>query len=331
MRILVVLCAGSLLLAQSSTGLPPEVELLARIRVHMLGNLERQPNYTCVESMERARRSGATRKFQLQDTLRLEVALVDGKEMFGWPGSKKFEDTDLRTMVTTGAIGNGNFASHARSVFAGNIPTFEYRGEERLDQRPSVRYDFRVPLFLSGFRIRVSDKGAIVGYHGSFHVDPQTLDLQRLEVIADDIPPEIGLSFASDRMDYTRVPIGEGQFLLPVGSELSMIDLHGQESRNRIRFTSCRQFTGDSVLSFGDPPPGPEGAPPAAAREIDLPGALGLTLSLLDEIDTETSAVGDPVRALLDRDLKYKGRLLFPKGAVAAGRVTRMERGVEYT
>ena len=331
MRLLAVLCGSSLLL---SAQLAPEVELLARIRVHMLSNLERQPDYTCVETVERSRRLGAARKFQLQDTLRLEVALVEGHEMFGWPGSKKFEDTDLRNMVTTGAIGNGNFASHARSIFVGRNATFQYRGEAPLDERASVRYDFRVPLFLSGFRIRISDREAVVGYHGSFHADPQTLDLQRLEVVADDIPPQLGLSSASDRMDYARTPIGEGQFLLPSGSELSMIDLHGQESRNRVRFTSCRQFTGESVLSFGDPP-GPEGAPTPAAgapgREIDLPPALGFTLSLLDEIDTETSAVGDPVRALLDRDLKYKGRLLFPKGSVATGRVTRMERRSDYT
>jgi hypothetical protein len=326
---LAIWLASPLLSAQ----LAPEVELLARIRVQMAASLERQPNYTCIETVERSRRPGAARKFQLQDTLRLEVALVEGHEMFGWPGSKKFEDTDLRNMVTTGAIGNGNFAAHARSIFLGSNATFHYRGEAPLDDRASVRYDFQVPLFLSGFRIRVSGREAVVGYHGSFHADPKTLDLQRLEVDADDIPPQLGLSSASDRMDYARIRIGEGQFLLPAGSELSMIDLRGQESRNRIRFTSCRQFTGESVLSFGDPP-GPEAAPTPASvapgREIELPPALEFTLSLLDEIDTETSAVGDPVRALLDRDLKYKGRLLFPKGAVATGRVTRMERRSDY-
>jgi hypothetical protein len=321
-----VLCGSALWL---SAQLAPDVALVARIRAHMLENLARQPNYTCVETVERSRRTGAARKFQLQDTLRLEVALVDGKEMFGWPGSKNFQDTDLRNMVTTGAIGNGNFASHARSIFSGNSATFQYRGEEPLGERAAARFDFKVPLLLSGFRLQVSDKGALVGYHGSFYADPQTLDLKRLEVIADDVPPEIGLSFASDRMDYARVSIGEGQFLLPAGSELTMNDLRGGQARNLVRFTNCRQFTGDSILSFGDPPPGPEGAPEAPdapAQEIELPRALGMTLSLLDEINIGTSAIGDRVRARLDHDLKYKGQLLVPKGAVATGRVTRLER-----
>jgi hypothetical protein len=331
MRLLVVMGAASVLLgAQSSTtGLPPEVELLARIRVRMLWNLEHQPNYTCVETVERSRRAGAARKFQLQDTLRLEVALVDGKEMFAWPGARKFEETDLRNMVTTGAFGNGNFALHARSIFAGNTATFDYRGEEPIEQRGRVRYDFRIPRFLSGYHIRISEREAIVGYHGSFHVDPKTLDLERLEVVADDIPVELGLSSATDRVDYARMTIGDGQFLLPAGSELSMVDMRGQESRNRVRFASCRQFTGESVLSFGEPPPETAAATPV--REVGLPPGLGLTLSLLDEINTEAAAVGDPVRALLDHDLKHKGQLLFPKGAVASGRVTRLERRSEYT
>src|SRR5438445_498169 len=57
--------------------LPPDVLLLARIKVHMLDTLARQPDYTCLETVERSRRDGYTRKYRLEDTLRLEVALVE--------------------------------------------------------------------------------------------------------------------------------------------------------------------------------------------------------------------------------------------------------------
>src|SRR5579872_735111 len=103
MRTLVGLCAGALLLhAQNpgpADGLTPDLLLLAHIRTRMVSNLQRQPNYTCVETVERSRRAGPARKFELQDTLRLEVALVDGKEMFAWPGARRFEDADFRMMV----------------------------------------------------------------------------------------------------------------------------------------------------------------------------------------------------------------------------------------
>src|SRR6516162_5918097 len=73
--------------------------LLAKIRLHMMETLTRQPNYTCLETVERSRRDASTRKYRLEDTLRIEVALVDGKEMFAWPGSKQFEDRDFRDMI----------------------------------------------------------------------------------------------------------------------------------------------------------------------------------------------------------------------------------------
>src|SRR5579871_381310 len=78
MRSLVVFCAGTMWLHAQSAELTPETLLLAKIRQHMSESLQRQPNYTCVETVERSNRTGAARKFQLGDTLRLEVALVDG-------------------------------------------------------------------------------------------------------------------------------------------------------------------------------------------------------------------------------------------------------------
>src|SRR5437588_9915293 len=69
--------------------------LLARIKNRMSENLRHQPNYTCLETIERTRRPQGG-KAKIEDTLRLEVALVEGKEMLAWPGSKKFGDYDLR-------------------------------------------------------------------------------------------------------------------------------------------------------------------------------------------------------------------------------------------
>jgi hypothetical protein len=324
MRLCAVALAGAAMVCGQQPPLSPEVLQLSRIRERVLSTLARQPNYTCVETVERSHRTAATRKFQLLDIIRLEVALVDGKEMFGWPGSKKFEDTDLRNMVTTGAIGNGNFALHAHAIFAGNHATIKYSGVEP----DAVRYDFRVPVFLSGYNLRTQAGEAIVGFHGSFWAHPDSLDLLRVEVIADDIPVRLGLAEATDRMDYSRMRIGEGEFLLPELSELTMVNLNGSESRNRVRFAGCRQFSGESVLTFGDAPA--SGQPAAPLQEIELPPDLTLNLALLGDVDVNLSAVGDPVRARLENDLRHKGQVLFSKGATVLGRVTRMERHENY-
>ena len=90
---------------------------IARIRAHMADNLQRLPNYTCTQTIERSTRPARSRRFQLVDTLRLEVALVNGRGLFAWPGSGKFDDRELGEIIGSGASGNGNFGLHARSIF----------------------------------------------------------------------------------------------------------------------------------------------------------------------------------------------------------------------
>ncbi len=322
MRWVVVVCAVAGW-GHAQDALDPQVLLLSKIRDRAIENLQRQPNYTCVETVERSHRLGTTKKFQLIDTLRLEVGLVDGKEMFGWPGAKKFDVSDLTDIVTEGAIGNGDFALHSKALFEGQSAMFTYHGEEMLGDRASVRFDYRVPLMMSGYTLHAKNVKASVGYHGAVYADPKSLDVQRIEVQADDIPLALQLSDASDRVDYARTAIGGGQFLLPEASELKLTDLNGLENVNRIRFASCRQFTGESVLTFGDAPS--LGSAPARATEIELPAKMSFQLMLLDDLDTRTAAVGDPVRARLQNDLKEKGHVWFAKGAVASGRITRLE------
>jgi hypothetical protein len=333
MRTVVLLFATGLgLVAQTRApaGLPPESILLARIRSHMSEMLKRQPDYTCVETIERSRRDSRTHKYSLEDTLRLEVALVSGKEMFAWPGTKHFEDKDIRDFVPTGLFGNGDFALYARSVFESSAPAFELHGTWPLQDSSIVGYDFQVRRLDSGFTLRHGEREGLVGYHGSFFADRQTLDLQSLEVTADDIPPELEVKQLTDRMQYARIPIGQGTFLLPESSEVVLVDDQGEESRNRVRFSSCREFTGESVLTFADPAPA-GAAPPAAKQEIELPAGRDLTLRLDSEIDTSASAVGDEVRADLRNDVKVHGKILMPRGSVARGRITRLERYPSYT
>jgi hypothetical protein len=321
------LAGAGLSLAQED--LPPDVLLLARIKVHMEQNLSSLPNYTCLETIERSRRRAPSRRFELVDVLRLEVALVNRKELFSWPGAGKFEESEIFEFVQGGSIGNGSFGLHANSVFLSHAPTFTYAGERiREGGRKAVRYDYRVPQLNSGYSIRVPPNKATVGYHGSFWADAETLDLIRLEVYADDIPPILEVSEAVNTMEYARTRIGDSEFLLPKESELLMTDLGGNESRNRTQFSNCRQFAGESYLSFGEAP-GAEAAPvPKPPEPVRLPGGLLLELELDSDINSEKSFVGDPITAKVARTVRKGQNLIVPKGAAATGRIVRMERSV---
>ncbi|MBX9602863.1 MAG: hypothetical protein K2X35_17800 [Bryobacteraceae bacterium] len=316
-----MLAVGALLPAQE---LSEETLLLARIRAHAVRTLQRQPNYTCLETIERSRRKAGTKRYELLDSLRMEVALVEGREMFAWPGEKNFEEKPLSDLVTNGAMGNGNFALHAKALFQGNAPVFTHRGEVMEAGRSLVRYDFKVPQMLSGYNIRVGANRAVVGYHGSFWADSRTLDLVRLVVHADDIPPSLPLAAASDLMSYAPVTIGGKDFLLPNWSELTLTDLAGNESRNRVAFGECRQYAGDSVLSFEDPAAGQSTAP--ADVRVRIPDGVDVILALDQDLDLEQASIGDPVRARLEQPIREGRAVLFAKGAGVTGRLMRMER-----
>lgn len=321
-----VLCLSLSAAGAQDKELPPEILLLARIKARAAENLQRLPNYTCTETIERTRRPHRSKKFEPLDTLRLEVALVEGKELFSWPGAGKFEEKSIGEIVGGGAaIGNGNFALHAKSVFLSRWPRFTYAGDTTLNGRRAIRYDYRVPQMLSGYLMRIGANQAIVGYRGSFWVEPDTLDLIRLEVHADDLPPSLDLRQATDTLEYHRVRIGEVDFLLPESSELVMTDLLGNESRNRTRLSGCRQYAGESVLTFVEPPPD-AAAPAPRAKPILLPAGLTLQVQLQTPIQSGRSATGDPVKALLIHDVKHDGEVVAPKGAALTGRITRLEK-----
>ena len=144
---------GLLCLAAAFAGqadLSPELSLLGQIRQKMADNLSRTPNYTCLETIER---SGLFERLYVADRIRVEVALVNGKELFTWPGAEKFEETALYDLVGGGTTATGDFAIHARTVFAGRSPIFEYKGEEARRGRPALRYSYLVPRFASNYEI----------------------------------------------------------------------------------------------------------------------------------------------------------------------------------
>ena len=173
----------------------------------------------------------------------------------------------------------------------------------------------------------MNKREALVGFHGSFYADPVTLDVRRVEVVADDIPADLGATGAETTVNYGRLRIGDEAFLLPVESTL-MMAMPNVVNRNWVRFADCRRFTGESTLSFNDPVL-TEASAPSAPVEVQIPAGLTLQLEM-PELDLIKAAVGDPVQARLWADLRYRRQLLAPKGSLARGRIVQLERHPGY-
>lgn len=297
--------------------------VLARVSAKVKQNLDRLPNYVCLETIQRSRRSKPGASFEPRDTLQVEVGLVGNRELYSWPGAQSFDEKDLADMVGSGVVGTGNFGLFARHVFLARVAEFTARGEELLEGRRVLRFDFAVDRELSSYRLRVPPHQAIVGFHGTLWADATTLDLLRLEVQADDIPPELNLAGVHIVLDYGRLRVADGTFLLPASSELTMTTLQSDESRNLSKFSACRQYQSESKLALSEtyseaPEPKPAGLKLAAAAQIEL--------ALDEAIDLENAIVGNPVRAVLAKALKDGERVMVPEGSAVTGRLVRLEK-----
>ncbi len=314
-------CAGQ---SPSTQPLSDETLRLARLRLAASSLFAKLPNITCTLTTERSRRQSARRKFELIDNLRLEVGLIDGKELYAWPGSKSFDDRELVDMVSReGAIGTGDFAIHAKSILLSGRTELKFVGEVPLDGRRADRWSFHYPMETSQYMVRMIPLEGMVGYTGFLWADSTNRDLLRIEMEINEIPSHLPLKVGYKNITYERVRIGETSFLLPKDSELTLVHTDGTESRNRTSFASCRQFTGESTLTFEEPLPDAAPKPPTVVWT--LPEGLVVQMKLTSDVDFTKAAVGDQIGFGVSKDATSAKRTWLPSGALVAGRIASID------
>jgi hypothetical protein len=314
--------------AYADDGLPAHVLLLQRIKLHMKEELRRQPDFTCLLTTERYQREA--KRFERQDTLVLEVLTSGDKEFYGSPGAREFTAENPGSFTAGGMSGTGVFALHARTLFVDDLAVFDYRGEEDLLGRRTVRYGYRVPVFQSGLTMHTATAHGTVGMKGSFWADPSTLDVLRLSVEATDIPPRLELRSSTQTIDYARARIAGGDVLLPRNAVLEIEDESGAARRNLLEFTYCRAFSAESNISFDAPAPGDATAAPKRRAETPiLPPGLTIAIDLATEVD-EADPLGKRIEARVAADVMQKRKLLISAGAVVHGRLRRLERHSDF-
>lgn len=309
--------------ARAQTDLPKHVVQLARIKRNIEHELAALPNYTCVETIGRWRREDPNRPFRFVDTVRLEVEVVKNRELYSWPGANAFNEQTIRE-VKGGIISTGSFAIAAQTVFVNNTSTIIWRGEEESRGRHALRWDYTIPYNLSGWTVQFRGRAERVGETGSFWVDAGSLDLLRLEAHAAEIPPGLGVTAVEDTLDYARIRIGSQDPLLPQSVQSGLVETGGQQSRNVIEFSHCRQFAAETSVTFGGAPAiGKAESPPA---EIFIPAGLRFAVRLNRTVDSRSAAVGEELSARVESPVEFKKAILVPRDAVLRGRIRRFER-----
>jgi hypothetical protein len=332
--------AAILMLASAALGADPAPEQLAgEVRDKVLDNARRMPRYTCVETILRTqyhRPAGPASckppiampgpgpprgDLMARDRLRLDVAVVDGREIFSWAGARRFETHDVDALVGGGASSSGEFGFFLSSVFGGAPGAFRYTGR----RGDFAIYDYNVPAAISNYSYRTYGAARTTGFHGTFSVDPSDGDLRQLVVEAEQFASGDGVCRVQHVMDYGRVKIGGGDFLLPAVSTMDALYRRGMESLNETHYSDCREYVGQSKIRF-DNVDAEAGAAAKSALQ-PLPRKVRLLIGLSKSIDTEVAAAGDPVEGTLLRDVTdKKQRTVAKANDRVRGRILRLRQ-----
>jgi hypothetical protein len=318
---------------------PDPQELFRQVRARVLDDIGHVPRYTCVQTVNRAQyrpqygvkpagcRAMIAARRQLtssgylivRDRLRLDVAVVDGAETFAWAGARRFETSHVDDLVTSGATGSGEFISYLTSVFGPDTDSISWLGRSM--------FAFNVPLEKSHYRYHTTGPDRTAPFHGSFLVDAATAELKQLTVVADEFS-DGEICRVDDTLDYHRVKIGGGDFLLPAGATMDVLFSEGIESINEIGYSNCREYAGESTIRFDDDADAPRtvaAAPTAPARQ--LPPGLRFRIGLTSPIHTETAAAGDAVTGVALHEVKDKKLgIVASRNDVVHGRILQIEQ-----
>jgi hypothetical protein len=329
-------------------------ELLAKARDLAIARAKRLPDYVCVQTVDRqyfkylhsvkhlawpgqqnappscaeiaAFDTQNPRDLVLQSTdrLRLDLKVSEGTEIATWAGASQFTSRSVFDLD-----GGGTYETGIMGTFLGDIlenGTYRYKGEESAGDSKLAAYEYRVPLLSSHYRFRTGSGWTPTAYNGVFWVDPDSLEIRRLMLDANEMPPETGGCEANTTIEYQAVKVGAGEFLLPVRSSMRMVRMDGSETRSTAVYSGCRQYRGESTIRFDD-----AAAPTdvhAAAPGEPLPAGITLSLALASPIDTDTAAAGDVFTARLREPGRTSKGVLVPAGAAVGGRIVGMQHSL---
>ncbi len=327
-----------------------EERQLADVRRKVIATIDRLPNYLCSETIDRMTlepedtinkrstcedlaglRRGAKWKLYKDhsDRLRLDVATSrDGHEMYSWAGdTSRFQGRTLADLAGSGATTTGAFRDWLRAIFETDAVRFTYDGERRGDDRPAIQFSFSVPSSNSSLIIRNQTYDAHVGYHGQLLVEPTTSDLARLSVWPDELPEQLHACSEINIFNFTNTRLNGAQFLLPQTTILNVAADNGTQYENKTLFSSCREFSAQSSLTFNsNENPASKNERKDKPEHAEIPPGLHFTLRFSTQIDTATAAAGDEISGTLTSPIRNGKTILEPKGATVTGRIVKLER-----
>lgn len=251
---------------------PDPIALLQRVRTRLLADAGRMPRYTCLQNITRhfyrtnstepqscaailAKR--AQRKHDPPptswDRLQLDVAIADDREIHSWPDAPRFNEEEIRKLVSNGPFGSGDFSAFVAGIFGGGS-TIKFEGAHAVNGRTLFEYTFAVTNNASRYQIATAGATLITAYDGSFLLDPQSADLAQLSVRTAELPEATNACQAISEIEYGRIDIHGRQVMIPDQTDLRIVYRDGREAVATTSYSSCHEYTSKAILRFDAEP-----------------------------------------------------------------------------
>ena len=181
------------------------------------------------------------------------------------------------------------------------------------------------------YAVHAGGKWAYTGYDGQIWVDPATFDLRHLLVRTAELPSESNACESSTTVDYASIPIGDGEFLLPLDSNLHFLMRDTTETEVRINYSSCHQFLGEAKLV--EQPDLAVSQPTPRASPVPIAAGLLISLKFTQAIDSDVAAAGDVLLAKVTKAVRdpASSKVLIAAGSLVQARLVGMEHWLGQT
>lgn len=324
-------------------------EIIKRVTEQVVASAARIPSYTCVETIVREyyrptaailpracpvlieQRQHPTPDIALQlamtDRLRLDVTMTGRGEIFSWVGASRFDDRSIFQMVG-GPMVTGAFGGFLSVIFKQDVHKFTFeRGTEVEGGRRLMEYSFEVSRENSSYRVEIPGSSVKTGYNGTVLADAVTGDVIGLTVKTRELPAVANACEISTNLVLHMVKIGDSEFLLPAQARQRYVINTAEETQNTTTFASCREYVGESRVSFNAPKSGTRGFGPSAPAAVRVPAEQRFTVELTAPIASLAAAAGDAFSGRLLTPLRdERRRTLARTGSLVEGRILRVER-----
>ena len=278
--------------------------------------LTRTPSHTCLESVSRLQVDTRGRVHD-PELLRVEVAVSDGKEIYGDANGKRFSAQHASDLLGFSFSSTGLFSSIARGILAGDADNISFVGTETLKGERVFLYNFRVRPDQAGWSIQYGDQSGKAEEEGSFYVSGASLLLRRVAIHTVNMPSNLKLRKLDAVIDYQLETVANERVLLPYVAEIVAQERAGTERVSRILFDHCRSFAAESTVSF-DTDVSTNRSEQAGPS---LPDNVDVVVSLASPINMSTGSADDLLTATVATPVISRGRELVARGAIIEGHV----------